>query len=294
MYDKHLDYFIMAADYGSFSKAAEKAYISPNAVIKQVNLLEQDLGITLFTRTSHGIRLTKAGESIYRDAKRIINISTQALETARNIVHSEAQTIRIGSSLLRPCKPIVNIWSSISINHPEIRLQVLPVDDSGDSIYQLLDNLGKEIDILASLIPSSLWQDRCNALELYNVPVMIGVPRNHRLSAKEKLKLSDLYGETLYIVKQGDTSYIDQIRHELKRKHPQIILEDVPPYDFNIFNLSESTGKLMLTANVWADTHPSLVTLPCEWEYVVPFGIVYSKEPSDKVMKFIEIIKAAR
>lgn len=38
MYDKHLDIFLMVADCGSFSKAAEKVYISPNAVIKQINL----------------------------------------------------------------------------------------------------------------------------------------------------------------------------------------------------------------------------------------------------------------
>lgn len=52
MYDKHLDYFIMVADLGSFSKAAEKAFISPNAIIKQVNLLEADLGVQLFERTN--------------------------------------------------------------------------------------------------------------------------------------------------------------------------------------------------------------------------------------------------
>lgn len=61
MYDKHLDYFLLVADCGSFSKAAEKAFISPNAIIKQINLLESDLGITLFVRTNHGARLTDAG-----------------------------------------------------------------------------------------------------------------------------------------------------------------------------------------------------------------------------------------
>lgn len=80
MYDKHLDYFIMVADLGSFSKAAEKAFISPNAIIKQVNLLEADLGVQLFERTNHGVLLTTAGKSIYQDAKHIIRLSRQAEE----------------------------------------------------------------------------------------------------------------------------------------------------------------------------------------------------------------------
>lgn len=102
MYDKHLDCFLLVADCGSFSKAAEKAYISPNALIQQINLLEADLGVTLFVRTNHGAKLTEAGASIYQDAKRIIRLSTQAVQKAKQIEQAEQRTIRIGTSLLRP------------------------------------------------------------------------------------------------------------------------------------------------------------------------------------------------
>lgn len=62
MYNRHLETFIAVADLGSFSKAAEVLYISSTAVIKQINLLEQELGLTLFERTHKGIKLTKAGQ----------------------------------------------------------------------------------------------------------------------------------------------------------------------------------------------------------------------------------------
>ena len=51
MYNPQLETFLRAADAGSFSKAAEAAYITPTAVIKQINLLEADLGVRLFERT---------------------------------------------------------------------------------------------------------------------------------------------------------------------------------------------------------------------------------------------------
>lgn len=54
MYNKQLDTFIQVADQGSFSKAAEVLYISPTAVLKQINLLENDLGFPLFVRTNRG------------------------------------------------------------------------------------------------------------------------------------------------------------------------------------------------------------------------------------------------
>ena len=50
MYNPQLETFIRVADAGSFNKAAEQAYITPTAVIKQMNLLEDGLGVKLFER----------------------------------------------------------------------------------------------------------------------------------------------------------------------------------------------------------------------------------------------------
>ena len=71
MYNHQLDTFIVVADSGSFNKAAEALFISPPAVIKQINLLEDSLGVRLFTRTHRGLQLTKAGQSVYEDARPI-------------------------------------------------------------------------------------------------------------------------------------------------------------------------------------------------------------------------------
>ena len=72
MYNPQLETFIRAADAGSFNKAAEESYITPTAVIKQINLLESSLGVKLFERSHRGLTLTNAGHSLYQDAKYII------------------------------------------------------------------------------------------------------------------------------------------------------------------------------------------------------------------------------
>ena len=48
MYNKYLEVFIAVADTGSFSKAGEQLFISPTAVMKQMNLMESDLGLWTF------------------------------------------------------------------------------------------------------------------------------------------------------------------------------------------------------------------------------------------------------
>ena len=56
MYNPQLETFLCVAECGSFNKAAEKLFISPPAVIKQINLLEENLDLQLFVRTHHPYR----------------------------------------------------------------------------------------------------------------------------------------------------------------------------------------------------------------------------------------------
>ena len=72
MLNHQLATFIQVAENGSFSKAAEKLYITPSAVIQQINNLEQELQVTLFKRTRHGTQLTPAGDYIFQHAGPLI------------------------------------------------------------------------------------------------------------------------------------------------------------------------------------------------------------------------------
>lgn len=60
MYNPQLETFIAAADAGSFNRAAEELFITPTAVIRQINLLEEKIGLRLFERTHRGLNLTRA------------------------------------------------------------------------------------------------------------------------------------------------------------------------------------------------------------------------------------------
>ena len=84
MYNPQLDTFLCVAEAGSFNKAAERLYISPPAVIKQINLLEESLGVELFVRSHRGLTLTKAGQSLLQDAKYIIQYCKDSVTRAKN------------------------------------------------------------------------------------------------------------------------------------------------------------------------------------------------------------------
>ena len=75
MYNPQLETFLCVAECGSFNKAAEKLFISPPAVIKQINLLEENLDLQLFVRTHRGLQLTEAGNLWHRTQNTLSNIA---------------------------------------------------------------------------------------------------------------------------------------------------------------------------------------------------------------------------
>ena len=92
------------------------------------------------------------------------------------------------------------------------------------------------------------------------------------------------------MVERGDTSYVDSVRNDFEQNYPMIHIEDVPAYDTKTFNQCDVSGNIMITIATWAELHPSLVTIPCEWNYTVPYGIMYSDHPSELVSNFIKIM----
>ncbi len=294
MYNRHLDAFLMTADCGSFNKAAEKMFISPNALIKQVNLLEAKLNLKLFSRTNHGVTLTPAGKSIYSDARRIIHISEQAIATARALTVGKQNIIRLGSSMMSPCRPIVKLWIAVSAGYPNLKLQIVPIDDGKNDKLEFLSMKTGNADVIAGIFPSTLWKNNVNALKIRSIPLAVAVPINHPLAGYESLTLTDLYGETLLMVERGDTDYVDKLRDDLEQNHPQIHIHDVPPYDIDIFNYAENTGNPMISVDIWSDIHPSIITIPCNWgkDYSVPYGLLYAKETPAHVRNFIQIIES--
>ena len=66
MYNPQLETFLRMADAGSFNKEVEESYTTSTAVIKQINLLEESLGLKLFERTHRGLHLTKAGKPLIK------------------------------------------------------------------------------------------------------------------------------------------------------------------------------------------------------------------------------------
>ncbi len=295
MYNPLLDTFIAVSDCGSFTKAAETLYISPTAVMKQMNALESHLGIKLTERTSMGIKLTAAGEIIYRDAKFMMDYSKKSISEAKATEYSYETTFCVGTSLLNPAKPFMDIWYRVNKKFPDYKLHLVPFEDDHKGVLSEIEKLGEKFDFLIGVCDSKAWLSLCNFTPLGRYSKMIAVSREHRLAKKKRLNIEDLYGETLMMVRKGDSGVNDFLRSDLEKNHPQIKIEDTPQfYDLSVFNRCAETGNVLLTIECWQDVHPALVSIPVNWDYSIPYGLLYSLDAPDDVKRFVdEAAKAA-
>lgn len=292
MYNLQLETFIVVADLGSFNKAAETLYITPPAVTKQINLLEKDLGLKLFIRTHRGLALTEAGKSLYKDAKYVIQYCKESVERAKRAMEEKDSVIRIGTSPMTPVAPLLREWSKVQKEYPDIKLQMVPFMNTLENAREILKNLGTNIDVVAGIFDDTMLKLRqCAGFELSRQRLCCAVSVNHRLADKEMLTFEDLYGENFLMMHRGWSNYVDELRDDIWKNHPKIHVVDFDFYNMEVFNRCENSDDILMVVENWRDVHPLLKVVPVEWKYTIPFGILYSPEPSELVRKFLKAMK---
>ena len=292
MYNPQIETFIKVADAGSFNKAAEELYITPTAVIKQINLLESSLDVVLFERTHRGLILTNAGKSLYQDAKYIIGYCTDSVVRAKNAMSEGENIIRIGSSPTTPAQLLMQMWPKIQEQCPDIKFEIVPFENTPENAKEILANLGKNIDIIGGIFDDTMLKLRkCEGLQLSREPFCCAVSIHHKLAQKDKLQISDLYGENLMLMHRGWSNYVDQLRDDIWQNHTQIHIVDFDFYNMSIFNRCENTNDVLLAIPGWANVHPLLKVIPVEWEYSIPYGLLHSMTPSENVRRVLDAAK---
>ncbi|HIQ58173.1 MAG TPA: LysR family transcriptional regulator [Candidatus Merdivicinus intestinavium] len=292
MYNPQLETFLCVAESGSFNRAAEKLYISPPAVIKQINLLEEGLDLQLFVRTHRGLALTEAGKSLYQDAKYIIQYCKDSVTRAKNAMQESENMLRIGTSPMTPAQVLVDLWPRVQEYCPNIKFQLVPFDNTPENAREILANLGRNIDVVAGIFDETMLSLRqCAGLEISREPICCAVSVHHRLAGKERLTIQDLYGENLMLMRRDWSHYVDLLRDGLWKNHPQIHIVDFSFYDVNVFNQCENNNYVLMAIENWRYVHPLLKILPVDWNYTLPFGLLHSPEPSPIVRQFLKAVE---
>ena len=291
MYNPQIKTFIVVADAGSFNKAAEQLFISSTAVIKQMNLLENHLGVRLLQRSHKGLSLTEAGEIFYKDAKHIIKYSENTIKRVREAERGISDIVRIGTSPITPVDYLTSLASKFQAKN--IQLQIIPFENNPENARHILSNLGRDIDVVMGIYDENTDQvyEKINTLTMQTLPLSILMKSTDQLALKEQLEWSDLKGRRVYLLNAGWSHTIDALRKDIVENHPTIEVVNFPFLNTAIFNQCINNGDLFVGFSMWNHIHPFITTRSMDWSYSMDYGVLYSQKPSEAVEKFLTIVQ---
>ena len=200
---QRIRYFLKAAETGSFSLAAQSMFISAQALTKQINLLEQELGGKLFERTSRGVELTAFGRYAQEKLQRLDQEYESTWQDLIEYARNGKEQVRIGIFSALPREQLVSpLVSFLLASFPErqFNLELIELDEG---IRKILDG---KLDILLTNTHEEDRLDgfRCLSFAEHDAKVIVSL--NHPWVMKESVTEEDLKTEP-FIKMQMDTNH---------------------------------------------------------------------------------------
>ncbi|MBQ8620070.1 MAG: LysR family transcriptional regulator [Clostridia bacterium] len=286
MNDKQIAAFISVADCGSFSAAARKQYISPQAMIQQIDLLEKEVCVQLLNRTHRGVTLTEAGKQFYTGVLNIAKQLDDLLEQVRKTQELDKLSLRIGVFDSSPVT--LPICRSFAAKYPEIRQKyyVIQPEDWLDDLNLLYQN---KLDLFEHADVPEIHQTGLRFLPLLNDRCSIILHPSHPLAAREIIYPSDLANQTIGI---HDKACVKGLEEFLAQHVPNAVLISEKHGPVSSFDICAAGGVFLVSQSHAARYRP-LSAIPFECSLTWSFGIIYKEPPSALVQLFIDNAKAA-
>lgn len=154
--------FARAGSLGSYTAAARALSVSPSSVSKNIQRLEQHLGVVLFTRTTRSITLTPEGRDLHERVLRLLRDAEEIEQAAKRARAQPGGTVRIAASLPVGVHLLAPMLPLFRQRQPEVKIDLRLGDERVNVIEE-----GVDIAIrIGELADSSLLSRRLSPYRL--------------------------------------------------------------------------------------------------------------------------------
>lgn len=197
---QNLRTFYEVATTRSFTRAAERLYLSQPAVTQQIRALESELGFALLERVGRRVRLTPGGEALLPYALRLLALFEEGCNAAREAVGRAVQTLRLGAGDTVATYVLPDLIREFNARRPEAALKLV-VGNSDRLLEAVLQN-EVELAIWARQEPHPLLLQRV----FRRVPLVAVLQPADPLAARPVIWARELQGRRLLL--RGQASAI--------------------------------------------------------------------------------------
>jgi DNA-binding transcriptional LysR family regulator len=189
--------FRTVVDKGSFSQAAEELEVSQPAVSFQIRALEERLGHRLLDRSGRRVRVTEAGEVVYRYARRMVGLEAELEREMGEIGTRISGRLVLGSSTGPGEVLLPRLLGAFHEAHPEVKVSLV-VSDTQTVCERVLD------DELELGVVGAARAQRGLVFEPFVRDELVAiVPPGHPLAGRGSVTLEELAAEPMLIQQEG-------------------------------------------------------------------------------------------
>ncbi|MFS0781182.1 LysR family transcriptional regulator [Bacillus sp. 1P06AnD] len=221
---RQLHYFKSLAEEGQISRAAKKLNMSQPPLSQQLQMMEEELGLTLIERKRNGktMELTEAGKLFYEKAKLLIQQFEDSLLEVKETGAGMKGVLSIGS-VLAYVSYLPEKMKQFKENHPLVSFKLF----AGDP-YEI-DNYLENKDIELAIVYMPVHMKNITSIALGKVPNVLVVPENwHHWHSRDSISIKEVGEIPLLIVhrEKGEGLY-EEIVHEFEKigMKPNILCE---------------------------------------------------------------------
>lgn len=186
---RHLSGFVAVAEELHFGRAAERLHIAQSPLSQQIRLLERDLGVKLFDRTTRSVRLTAAGQSLLEPARHLLAEASMVRRTVQAAHHGEVGQVTVGFGGASSYSALPLLSRAVGSELPGIELILQGQVYAGEAVGRITDGT-LDVGFVALPVRRGVLT-RVVRMER----LLVALPDSHPLAERRGVSFADLAKE---------------------------------------------------------------------------------------------------
>jgi DNA-binding transcriptional LysR family regulator len=199
---RHLRYFTRVAETLNFTKAAAALRVAQPALSRQIQDLEDEIGVDLLTRGPRGVTLTAEGKLFFAEVQSILAATESAVEKVRALSRGEYGTLHVGYAPTPSTEVLPKALAAFRIKVPRVMVKLH--DMSGDEMAAGLRDGTLEISLMVRPLEENIAGLLFEPLLSY--PMMVASAHNHPFKKLRRVTIKQLLDQNLIVLRRDDYS----------------------------------------------------------------------------------------
>ena len=192
--------FVVIAEMGHLTRAAERLGVTQPALSAMIKKLESEAGAPLLDRTGKGVALTAAGRVFLEHAEVSVRRADEAVASVRELVGLEAGSIRVGGGATAVAHLLPGVVSEVRREHPALRFYVR--EAGSRAVAEAV--ISGELDLGIVTTPvAGVGAGELMSVGSFRDELLLIAPAGHRLTERTSYRWSDVDGEALVAFEAG-------------------------------------------------------------------------------------------